>query len=81
METKIVRPFGRLGSRYIVNATGYMYYRLALVVVGLGICVPPIFLSPFSNSRIVVHLSFLAGVSALVWLTVRNGKKIDDAKD
>ena len=76
--TKIVRPWGRFGSRYEVGASGYRYYCLAWIASFTALAC--IVLHMFGLVSIYTGLAFfLAGLAIcchFTWQATRHGRKI-----
>lgn len=73
-----VRPFGRIGGRYEVGASGLRKYRLAWAAVAPGIFLAA-FVRLFAIPAWLVFTALGAGLVGPTWLCidiVRNGRKL-----
>jgi hypothetical protein len=81
VETRIVRPWGVLGSRYEVGPGGIRSYRLAWIAALLAVASIPLHaigLLP-TVTWLVYFLAVLALTAGFTWNTTRLGRKLPDA--
>ena len=79
-ETRILRPWGRRGSRYEIDAAGIFYDRLAWAAAGLGVTSIPLHamgLLPIFT-WLAVFPSTMALTACFTWITTRHGRKLPD---
>ena len=80
-ETRIVRPWGSLGSRYAVGPAGIRNYRLAWISAFVAVVSIPLHalgLMP-TWSWLVFFLAVLLVTAGFTWNTTRLGRKLPDA--
>ena len=81
VATRIVRPWGALGSRYEVGSDGLRSYRLAWIAALLAVVSIPLNalgLLP-TLTWLVCFLAVLALTAGFTWNTTRLGRKLPDA--
>jgi hypothetical protein len=79
-EIRIVRPWGRRGSRYEVDAAGIFYYRLAWAAAALSVASIPLHamgLLPIFT-WLAIFPSALALTACFTWNATRHGRKLPD---
>jgi hypothetical protein len=79
-EKRILRPWGRRGSRYEVDAAGIFYYRLAWITAALAVSSIPLHAMGVlpTATWLAAFTSAMALTAGFTWNTTRHGHKVPD---